>query len=255
MPIILSGVIVTLQKSPIRIGSIDLQDFEVPPSVRFGGQHRLVVHTLSGGKRVIERLGPEEGDIIFNGTFSGAKAEGRMRMLDNLRAAGKIVWLTWESFRRQIIVKDLEADYHSPWWIPYRITYAVVDQKLCTVSGVFSLAAVISADLGNALTAASGSTLQLGVLQASLSPPNALVTGSAAHAQASIAVSDMLSSIDLQIARQSNNVATNISAAADLAEQSEAFTTIVSTAGALAASVATRSYVGRMKANLGAERN
>jgi hypothetical protein len=75
----------------MRLGSIDLQDFEVPQSVRFGGRHRLNVHVLAGGRRIVERLGPDDTEIQFRGTFSGPAAESRARAFDNVRLSGEIV--------------------------------------------------------------------------------------------------------------------------------------------------------------------
>src|ERR1700722_8425959 len=112
----------------MRLGSIDLQDFEVPQSVRFGGRHRLNVHVLAGGRRIVERLGPDDTEIQFRGTFSGPAAESRARAFDNVRLSGEIVWLTWDSFRRQVIIKSFIADYHSPWWISYQISCVVAHQ-------------------------------------------------------------------------------------------------------------------------------
>jgi hypothetical protein len=117
-----------VQNSPIRIGPIDLQEFEVPQSLRFGGRHRLVIHTLAGGQRIVERLGPDDSEIQFRGTFSGPFAEARARTFDNLRVSGGIVWLTWESFRRRIIINSFIAYYQTRWWIPYQISCVVVDQ-------------------------------------------------------------------------------------------------------------------------------
>jgi len=103
--------VIILQKSPIQLGSINLQDFEIPQTLRFGGRHRLTVHSLANGRRIVERLGPDDDEIRFQGSFSGPTAEGRARAVDNLRLSGEIVWLTWESFRRLTIVKSFTADY------------------------------------------------------------------------------------------------------------------------------------------------
>src|SRR6476620_7719754 len=117
-----------MQTSPIQIGDIDLQDFEVPPSIRFGGSHRVVIHRLSGGGRVLERLGPDDGDIYFSGTFSGLYAEARMRAMDSLRLTGEVVWLTWDAFRYQVVVRTFTANFHSPWWMSYHVSCVVVQQ-------------------------------------------------------------------------------------------------------------------------------
>jgi hypothetical protein len=117
----------------------------------------LAVHNLAGGRRVVERLGPDDGEVTFEGTFSGSNAEARVRALDNLRLSGEVVWLTWESFRRLVVVKSFVAEYHSPWWIPYKISCVVFQQSFATSSQASTLSALISADLGNAVSAVAGS--------------------------------------------------------------------------------------------------
>jgi hypothetical protein len=184
-----------LQDSPIQIGPISLQDFEIPSSVRFGGRYRLAVHNLSGGRRIVERLGPDDGEIAFHGTFSGAHAESRVRAFDNLRLSGDIVWLTWESFRRRVVVKSFVADYHSPWWIPYEVSCVVVHQTGVTPAQTATLSALISADLSTALSAVTGSTISLASLQDILSNPNAFTIGTSNRAQAVTAVGAMLDNL------------------------------------------------------------
>ena len=177
-----------MQASPIQIGSIVLQGFEIPSSVRFGGRYRLVIHNLSGGRRIVERLGPDDGEVTFQGTFSGAHAESRAQAFDNLRLSGASVWLTWESFRRRVVVKSFVADYHSPWWIPYKVSCVVAHQTGVTAAQTSTLSALVSADIGNALSAIASSTISLVSLQSALSSENALTIGTSDQAQAMAAV-------------------------------------------------------------------
>ena len=166
-----------MQTSPVQIGEINLQDFEVPPSIRFGGCHRVVIHKLSGGGRVVERLGPDDGDIYLSGTFSGPYAEARMRDVDNLRLTGEVVWLTWDSFRYQVIVKTFVANFHNPWWIPYHVSCVIVRQPGANMPGSLSAYAAVAADLAYAAAAATGAGIQLGTLQTALTASNALTVG------------------------------------------------------------------------------
>lgn len=239
-----------MKDSPIQIGSIDLQDFEVPSSIRFGGRHRLAVHILSNGKRAVERLGPEDGEIVFSGTFSGPNAESRVKLFDNLRLSGEMVWLTWASFRRRVVVKSFAANYHSPWWIPYHIVCTVVHQSGVASAITSALEAQISADFGNALSAAAGSGLEFTALQKSLSGQNALVTGTSDQMQLLAAVGGYLDALDLEIAAQSAKLINSPASHAHRDTNIEAFATIVERAGSLAFAVATRSYIGRIGTHL-----
>ena len=239
-----------MQKSPIQVGSIDLQDFEVPQSVRFGGRHRLVVHTLAGGGRSIERLGPDDADIQFSGTFSGSFAETRARALDNLRVSGDIIWLTWESFRREVIVKSFLADYVNPWWIPYQISCVVVHQPSNVLSEVFDMSAMLTADLGNARAAATGFSVPLAPLQNALSMKNAFIANTADQVAAVIAARSVFTAVGDQMNYQSAILDAREAPRTSAAQSLQSFSSRVDSAAALAAMTITRSYIGRMGANL-----
>jgi hypothetical protein len=244
-----------LQDSPIRIGPINLQGFEIPPSVRFGGRHRLAVHHLSGGTRILERLGPDDGEVAFQGTFSGPNAEDRVRAFDNLRLSGEIVWLTWESFRRRVVVKSFVAEYHSPWWIPYKVSCVVVHQAGCTPAQALSMLAQISTDLGSALASVAGSTISLTSLQTALFSRNAMTMGTSNQLHAVAAAGATLNSIDGEITQQSALVVAPLGANTDPGTFSPALASTVGAAGLLAAAVNARSYVGRIERRLNGSGN
>jgi hypothetical protein len=214
----------------MRLGSIDLQDFEVPQSVRFGGRHRLNVHVLAGGRRIVERLGPDDTEIQFRGTFSGPAAESRARAFDNVRLSGEIVWLTWDSFRRQVIIKSFIADYHSPWWISYQISCVVAHQVRIGSAESASIAAILSADLGSAMSAAAGSAVSLTPIQAALSTSNALTTGTAGQTQAIAAVGSTIVTIKQQIDQQSTTLISPIPSSTGLADLGQSYVSKVNCA-------------------------
>jgi hypothetical protein len=239
-----------LQNSPIQLGSINFQDFEVPQSVRFGGRQRLAVHALAGGRRIVERLGPDDDDIVFRGIFSGQAAETRARALDNLRLSGEIIWLTWESFRRRVILKSFIADYHSPWWIPYQISCIIVHQAGATGSQGVSAAALLSADLGTALAAAANASLSLTPLQTALSASNALAAGTSDQANAIAVVGSTLTTINYQIGQQSTTLVVPIPTTTAPGDLGQAYASKVSCAASLAAAVNVSAYVSRIGANI-----
>jgi hypothetical protein len=239
-----------LQDSPIQIGSISLHGFEIPQSLCFGGRHRLAVHSLTGGRRIVERLGPDDGKISFQGTFSGSNAEARVRAIDNLRLSGEVVWLTWESIRRQIVVESFIAEYHSPWWIQYKISCVVFHQAGASAGSTLSVAALVSTDLSNALAAVANSPISLTSLQSALSGTNALTVGTSDQQEAVSVVGTTLSSINSQIAANSAQLATPIGPNTDPEAISQLLASIVDTGGLLAAAVNARSYVSRIGINL-----
>lgn len=245
-----NGSDVSLQETPIQIGLIGLQGFEVPSSVRFGGRYRLAVHTLSGGRRAVERLGPDDGEIAFRGTFSGSNAEARVRAFDELRISGEIVWLTWESFRRLVIVKSFIAEYKSPWWIPYQVSCVVVHQSGVGAAQISTLSSLIMADLANALSATSGSTLSLDSLQSALASTNVLTAGTSDQAKAMSAVTSTIGQINSQVSVQSSLITTNTASCSNSLLFAQTLTSTVANAGLLASAANAAAYVGRIGTNL-----
>lgn len=208
------------------------------------------MHNLAGGRRVVERLGPDDGEVAFQGTFSGPNAEARVRALDNLRLSGEVVWLTWESFRRQVVVKSFIAEYYSPWWISYKISCVVFHQTGAATTQTSTLSALVSADLGNALSAAAGSAISLGSLQTAISTTHALTTGTSSRLQAVATVNTTLLAVNAQILLLTSSLTDPIGTSDEPSTIAPALAAAVSNAGLLAATVNVGSYVGRMGTNL-----
>ncbi len=187
---------------------------------------------------------------MFRGTFSGPNAETRLRAFDDLRLSGEIVWLTWESFRRRVVVKSFVADYHSPWWIPYQVSCVVVDQIGTTSATQSTLLDQITSDLGNALIAVASSAISLSPLATALSSTNALTAGAADRMQAVAAVGTTLDAINSEIATQSALLIAPPDVIRGPVSISQTLSTIVSSAGLVAAAVNARSYVSRIGTNL-----
>ena len=103
------------------LGPVVFQDFEAAAGIAFGGQQRLVVHTLPGGVRVIDALGRDDAEITVAGTFSGQDATLRARLLDELRVSGATLPLTWDVFFYNVVIRDFQADYRNGYWIPFRL--------------------------------------------------------------------------------------------------------------------------------------
>jgi hypothetical protein len=240
-----------LPVSPISIGTIDLRDFEVPSSVRFGGRHRLALHKLSDGRRTIETLGPDDGEISFHGIASGADADARIRAINRLRLTGEAVWLAWESFRYYVIIKSLIMEYQSPWWIPFRISCVVVDQEGIGHSATSTLWAMISADLRSAMAAADGQSVDLGSLQIALSSGNALTAGTFSRARTVSTIEATLTPIRGQISQASAMLVSPEAHNSGTDGYSSAFAAKVASAGSLATAVNISGYVGRMGTILG----
>lgn len=108
------------------LGPVAFEAFEVPARIGFGGHQRIVVHTLPGGARVIDTMGPDDAPIAWSGAFSGPDATLRARLLDTLRSEGAVWTLAWEAFSFSVVVAEFHAQYERSNWIPYRISCTVL---------------------------------------------------------------------------------------------------------------------------------
>ncbi len=71
-------------------------------------------------------MGRDDAQIAFSGIFSGSDATLRARILDELRASGLTLPLTWDVFFYTVMISEFHADYRNGWWIPYQITCTVL---------------------------------------------------------------------------------------------------------------------------------
>lgn len=137
------------------LGPVAFQGFEVPERITLGGRQRLTVHTLPGGARVVDAMGPDDRNLSWSGIVSGADAAGRVRQLDRLRRSGLALPLTWDGWRFTVIISDFEADSAKPWWVPYRISCTVLSEgdlvvlELLPVAATLAEAAALGAGLND----------------------------------------------------------------------------------------------------------
>jgi len=168
------------------LGPVSFQNFEIPSRIVFGGQQRLAIHRLPGGARIIDAMGRDDSEISFSGIFSGEDATLRARALDELRALGAQLPLTWDVFFYSVVIKSFSVGYEANNWIPFHITCAVLrDEAATVIEAVASLATSVLSDI----SVASGSALSLGIglifAQKALAGPGATTRGTAAYAEVS----------------------------------------------------------------------
>jgi hypothetical protein len=154
------------------LGPVAFENFEVPAEINFGGAQRLVVHRLAGGGRVIDSLGRDDADIRFSGVFSGADAMVRAQTLDELRAAGLPLPLTWDVLYYTVLIREFKADYRNGWWIPYCIVCSVLRDEASSGSEVVaSLASGLVSDAASAVIQAASVGIDISPIEAILSAP------------------------------------------------------------------------------------
>ena len=195
-------------------------------------------------------LGPDDGEITFNGIFSGPDAEARVRALDELRLSGAVVWLNWQSFKRRIIVRSFIAQYHSQWWIPYQISCVVIQQVETRTNQFLSREVGLLADLEAAVLATAGSPVEVSGLQSAFSRQAALVGGTSDHLWATEEIARSKSEIELQIDVQSALLISQSQLEVSNKHCDQAFSIIVGSAGLLASAVIAKAYIGRIGVKL-----
>ena len=231
------------------LGPIAFQDFEVPNRITFGGAQRLAVHRLPSGARVIDALGRDDAELSFAGIFSGTDATLRARAIDELRAAGLPLPLTWNVFFYTVIIDTFEADYRSENWIPYGIRCTVLrDEASALIQPFVSLAAAY-ADIGAALAPAIAACFDLSATRAAFADPGASVLGSTAYGQARSALANSHAALAAGVNQAETDLDSldfstpSDAGAADLALASAA-------AGRIAQLTQARGYTGRAALNL-----
>jgi hypothetical protein len=155
----------------LTLGGVIFQDFEIPESIKAGGEQKLDIKKFIGGSRTIDALGRDDADIEWSGRFRGSTAEQRCQQLNAMRVAGTPVQLTWSSFNYQVIVSKFTFDYQSPLEIPYRLCLTVevdntipIPSLLQTIDEVFGTSLSSALNLGTAANVA-GVTTSLNQIQ------------------------------------------------------------------------------------------
>lgn len=122
----------------LTLGDFEFSRYEIPEHINFGGDHRLAVHELVGGVRIVDAMGRSDAPIEWSGLFFGSSADMRARYLDGLRVAGKPLDLTWGGFKYSVVIQRFEAQYERFYQVPYRITCMVVEDSTQPVSEIAS---------------------------------------------------------------------------------------------------------------------
>ncbi len=224
--------------SYLLLGPILFQDFELPPSVSWGGAQSLTVHKLPGGLRIIDAMGRDDAEITWTGVFTGSDAGLRARTVDLMRADGGLWPLTWETFFYSVIVSRFEADYRRPNWIPYRVTCTVLrDEAEAVIQGTLSIGATILSDLTAADSLDTGIDLSGTTAATSVQGATTLGTSSYAQAQSQLATAAGTAATQLATIGAQLTTATDLGQATTLAGQTAQLATA-------------RGFLGRAATNL-----
>ncbi len=153
----------------VSIASVTLRAFEIPAAIRYGTSHRVVVHQLGSGRRVLETLGSDALDISFSGILSGPDAAAQASILTELCESGQTVPLVWGSNYRDVVVKRFSAEYVSSGWIPYELTCVVSEGTGQTTPSTEPGVAKIAADIQSAVALGTTWSAELAAIPTLLS--------------------------------------------------------------------------------------
>lgn len=113
----------------LTLGAITFANYEVPPSINFGGDQFLSVKKLVGGQRIIDAMGRNDDPITWTGRFRGSTGLFRARYLDNMRIQGAAIPLFYSQFNYTVVIRSFKADFQRFYEIPYQITVEVLQDN------------------------------------------------------------------------------------------------------------------------------
>lgn len=234
------------------LGPILFHDFEIPSGINFGGGHRVAVHQLPGGQRVVDTLGRDDSQIGFAGIFSGPDATLRARSLDELRVAGVPLPLSWDVFYYTVLITEFRADYRSGTWIPYRVVCTVVqDEASSLLHTTMSLATSAVADIATAAASSVTAGLDLSQVQAAVATTGAVTRGTEAYTRARTSLTATSEAIDASIAESDTTLAEVTVGGAVSARAGEAgLRAAAQASGRLSELYVAKAYVERAAGNL-----
>ncbi len=240
-----------MPKVLLALGPVIFRDFELPPSIAFGGRQQLAVHHLANGRKVIDCLGRDDSDVSFSGVFAGSDATIRARALNELRVSGLAVPLTWDVFFYTVVIREFTAIYRNDTWIPYTLTCAVLrDETSDAVQATVSVAEGLLADISAAAADRIGFSVGFDTASSAVLAAGATTYGTAnfQNAQDSLtasatAIGGKLASAERQLSKLSLPAGSPELALANLSSGTDA-------AQQLAWSSRAKAYVGRAMVTL-----
>lgn len=142
--------------SVLILGGFIFSGLEIPESITLGGEQTSTTHTLLGGARIVDAMGPAQRDLSWTGRFQGADAFIRASAIDAMRLAGQAVPLIIDASFYNVLIVNFEYDYQRFYQIPYHINCHVVTTPLSLAGALTSLASALASDLASATNLVSG---------------------------------------------------------------------------------------------------
>ncbi len=136
------------------LGPYVFTDFAPPEKMPGGGKHKMHVHKLPGGSRVIDMLGPDDNDVSWHGVIWAQDAYEQALRLDGMRAAGLPMPLMWGGQFLLVVIAEFRFEVRKmPQCVNYHITCVVATNPMHGIIG--AVAAGVGALIGSDLAAAA----------------------------------------------------------------------------------------------------
>jgi len=115
---------------PLQLGSVQFQDFEVPPELTdLGLVQAMAVHDFGGGIRAIQLFGTRIPEKKWRGLLFGADAESRANQLSDMADRGDPVTLSYSGWSFYGVVEHFQIIAQSAWEIQYECNFVPVDNN------------------------------------------------------------------------------------------------------------------------------
>ena len=136
----------------LTLGPFVFDDFSVPERMPFGGRQKMTVHKMPGGSRVIDCMGPDDIDRLWNGTLWGDNALSDAFTLDALRRSGEQLPYSNGIESRTVVILEFLPLVRKFTCVEYSIILTTVDNS----GGGFGGFGALDEALGVDLSAAAG---------------------------------------------------------------------------------------------------
>jgi hypothetical protein len=141
------------------VGGYTFTGFGVPERINGGGAQQLKVHTMLGGNRVVDALGPNDDAIRFTGRFREASAMQQVALMDAMRIAGAPVTLTYWNLSYTVVISKFTWSFERFYEVPYELECTVVvDQAQSAPQAAPTLDSSVTQSIRVASQTAGGST-------------------------------------------------------------------------------------------------
>lgn len=144
----------------LTLGGVIFGRYEIPERIPFGGEQRMNVHRLIGGKKVLDALGADPVNPEWSGFFIGPDAQARARQIKVLMDAGAPLSLTWSEQSYTVLIRSFRCEFELASRLPYSLAVEVITDNVAP--GGATASADTTAQVNADITAVAASAATVG---------------------------------------------------------------------------------------------